>query len=129
MAISDLIYKNKRRRSSDLDLGFLIRGRSQTTLTRFWLFFLTTYPPALTVSIGRTLTKRGNFWTPYLPRLVNVVCERPLSKRWYCSVWWEMNECTTYYVSRTRSMVTCIAFVRFLHYSRLYGSLVFERCI
>ena len=28
---------------------FQIRGRSQTTLTRFWLF-LTTYPPTLTFS-------------------------------------------------------------------------------
>jgi hypothetical protein len=27
-----------------------VRGRSQTTLTRFWLF-LTTYPPPLTFSI------------------------------------------------------------------------------
>ena len=32
------------------------RGRSQTTLTRFW-FFLTTYPPVLTFSMGWTLTK------------------------------------------------------------------------
>ena len=32
------------------DQGNLLRGRSQTTLTRFWLF-LTTYPPALTFSM------------------------------------------------------------------------------
>ena len=44
MAISDLIYMNKRRSSSDLDKGILI------------------------------------------------------SKRWYCSVWWEMNEYTTTYL-------------------------------
>ena len=52
------------------------RGRSQTTLTRFWVF-LTTYPPVLTFSMVWKLTKSGHFWTTYLPRLVNVVCERP----------------------------------------------------
>ena len=59
------------------DWVFELRGRSKTTLTRFWLF-LTTYPPALIFSIVWTLTKRGQFWPTYLPRLVNVVCERPL---------------------------------------------------
>ena len=54
----------------------LAGGRSQTTLTRFWIF-LTTYPPALTFSMVWTLTKSGHFSTTYLPRLVNVVCERP----------------------------------------------------
>ena len=53
------------------------RGRSQTTLTRFWIF-LTTYPPALTFSMVWTLTKSGHFWTTYLPRLINVVCEQTL---------------------------------------------------
>ena len=52
-----------------------LRGCSQTTLTRFWLF-LTTYPPLLTFST-LTLTKSGHFWTIYLPCLVNVVCEQP----------------------------------------------------
>ena len=55
------------------------RGRSQATLTSFWLF-LTTYPPTLTFCIVWTLTKSWHFKTTYLPRLVNVVCERPLSK-------------------------------------------------
>ena len=55
------------------------RGRSQTTLTRFWLF-LTTYPPALTFSMVWTLTKSGHSKTTYLPCLVNVVCERPQTK-------------------------------------------------
>ena len=58
-----------------------IGGRSQTTLTRFWLF-LTTYPPALTFSMVYTLTKTGHFWNTYLPRLVNVVCERPLRQKY-----------------------------------------------
>ena len=39
---------------------FLKRGCSQTTLTRFWLF----WPPT---------SLRWHFWTTYLPRLVNVV--------------------------------------------------------
>ena len=63
-------------------MPFLITfwGRSQTTLTRFGLFF-TTYPPALTVCMVWTLTKSGHFKTTYLPRLVNVVCERPLTQK------------------------------------------------
>ena len=28
------------------------------------------------------MTKSGHFWTTYLPRLVNVVCERPLTLKW-----------------------------------------------
>jgi hypothetical protein len=62
------------------NMYYKVGGRSQTTLTRFWIF-LTTYPPALTFSlvrILRMLTKSGHFWTTYLPRLANVVCERPL---------------------------------------------------
>ena len=65
------------RNRSILFLLASVRGRSQTTLTRFWLF-LTTYPPPLTFSMVWTLTWSGHFWTTYLPRLVNVVCERPL---------------------------------------------------
>ena len=56
----------------------LVWGHSQTTLTRFWLF-LATYPPALTLSMVWMLTKSEHFWTTYLPCLVNVVCERPLT--------------------------------------------------
>ena len=45
------------------------------------LAFLTTYPPPPppggTFSIVWTSTKSGHFWTTYLPRFVNVVCERP----------------------------------------------------
>ena len=54
----------------------IIRGRSQTMLTIFWLF-LTTYPPALTFSMVWTLTKCGHFWTSYLPCLVNVIVNVP----------------------------------------------------
>ena len=59
-------------------IKFSIRGRSQTTLIRFWLF-LTTYPPLLTFSMISTLAKSGHFWTTYLSSLVKVVCERPPS--------------------------------------------------
>ena len=52
------------------------RGRSQTMLTRFWLF-LTTYSPALTFSMVWTLRKSRHFKTVYLPGLVNIVYERP----------------------------------------------------
>ena len=73
LTIMDLFPKNF--------MGIVLRGRSQTTFTRFWLF-LTTYPPIapmLTFSMAWTLTKSGHFWTTYLPRHVNVVCERPLN--------------------------------------------------
>ena len=67
---------------------FGLRGRSQNMLTRFW-FYSTTYRPALTIVIVWTLTKSGHFKTTYLPRLVNIVCERPL-------IWpkkeWKINE-------------------------------------
>ena len=68
-----------------------IRGRSQTTLTRFWPF-LTTYPPVLTLLTVWTLTKSGHFTTTYLPRLVNVVCEWPLTGLW-AFIW---NHCTDF---------------------------------
>ena len=36
----------------------MLRGRSQATLTRFWLF-LTTYPPALTFSMVPSTLESG----------------------------------------------------------------------
>ena len=60
--------------------AFMVRGRSQTMLTQFWLF-LTTCPPLLTFSMLWTLTKSGHFWTTYPPPLANIVFERPL-KEW-----------------------------------------------
>ena len=71
--------QNSNWHSGNSDCTFLIyiRGRSQTTFTRFCLF-LTIYPPAFTFSMVWKFTKSGRFWTTYLPRLVNVVCERPL---------------------------------------------------
>ena len=62
----------------DLDMKTDKKLGSQTKLTKFCPF-LTTYPPALTFSIVWMLTKIGHFWTTYLPRLVNVVCEQPLT--------------------------------------------------
>ena len=47
-------------------------------------------PPVLTISMVWTLTKSGHFWTTYLPRLVNVDCERPpklTSKQPYRVTW------------------------------------------
>ena len=41
-------------------------------------FFLTTYPPCVDIFYGMNVDSNGHFWTTYLPRLVNVVCERPL---------------------------------------------------
>ena len=54
-----------------------VRGRSQTTFKRFWLF-LTTYPLVFTLSMF-LVYKKWTFWTTYLPSLVNIVCERPLT--------------------------------------------------
>jgi hypothetical protein len=45
------------------------------------LAFLTTYPPVLTFSMVATLTKIGLFWTTYLLRLVNIVCEQPHTEK------------------------------------------------
>ena len=51
------------------------------------LAFLTTYSFALTFSMVLwTLTKSGHFLTTYLPRLVNVVCERP--QDWRKNILW-----------------------------------------
>ena len=72
-----------------------IRGRSQTTLTRFW-YFLTTYPPALTFSMVWMLTKSVHFKTTYLPRLENVVCERHLRSCYLKSGYWKSNLLTDY---------------------------------
>jgi hypothetical protein len=71
-----------------IESAFGFRCRSQTTLTRFGLF-LTTYPPPLTFFMVWTLTKVDIFGPPtYLPRLVNVVIERPLSsKSWVYLCW------------------------------------------
>ena len=55
----------------------LVRGRSQTTLTRFWLFF-DHLPPFVDIFYGINVDKCGHFWTTYRPRLVNVVFEGPL---------------------------------------------------
>ena len=46
------------------------------------LVFFDHLPPALAF-----LTKSGNFWTNYLPRLVNVVCERPLQSHLLIMLW------------------------------------------
>ena len=43
-------------------------------------FFLTTYPPTVTFSMVWTFTKSEHCWTTYLSRLVNVVCEQPLTE-------------------------------------------------
>ena len=51
------------------------RGRSQTTLTSFWLFLIN-YLPSFTLSIY--FVKVNIFWLP--TTFVNVVCEGPLSE-------------------------------------------------
>ena len=66
-------------------LNYLLRSCSQTTLTRFWVF-LTTYPPAFTFSMEKTLTKSEHFWTTFLHCLVNVACEHPLTYFMTCMI-------------------------------------------
>ena len=58
-------------------VSFWFRGRSQTTLTRFWLFF-DHLPPCVDIFYGINVEKSGHFWTTYLPCLVNVVFEQTL---------------------------------------------------
>ena len=59
-----------------------VRGRSQTTLTSFGLF-LTTYPPNVNGwhFLPYNVDKNRHFLTTYPSPLVNVVSERPLSKK------------------------------------------------
>ena len=62
---------------------FSFRVCSKTTLTRFCPF-LTTYLLVSTFSMPDISKRRqnvdnGHILTTYLPRLVNVVCERPLN--------------------------------------------------
>ena len=66
---------------------FRLTGRSQTTLTRFWLFWPPT-PLCWPIFSLWTLTKSQHFKTTYPPPLVNVVCERTL-----------IDHSSTYYVS------------------------------
>ena len=61
-------------------LKIFVRGRSQDAVTRFCLFF-DHLPPSIDIVYGIIVDKRGHFWTTYLPHLVNVVCERPLSPK------------------------------------------------
>ena len=54
---------------------FPIRGRSQTTFTRFGFF--DHLPPFVYIFYGIKVYKKSIFLTTYPPPLVNVVCERP----------------------------------------------------
>ena len=61
-----------------------LRGNSLTTLTRFWPFRLPTYPGWHLRRNSFTITRENLYtvdisYATYLPRLVNIVCERPLS--------------------------------------------------
>ena len=53
-----------------------VRGRSQTTFTRFGFF--DNLPPSVYIFYGINVYKKLIFLTTYPPTLVNVVCERPL---------------------------------------------------
>ena len=56
---------------------FSIRGRSQTTFTRFGFF--DHLPPSVYIFCGIKVYKKSIFLTTYPPPFVNVVCERPLT--------------------------------------------------
>ena len=43
------------------------------------LAFFDNQPPCVDIFYGMNVDKCGHFWTTYLPRHVNVVCERPLT--------------------------------------------------
>jgi hypothetical protein len=61
-----------------------VRGHSSTTLTRFWTFRQPTYLPRLEIREEISLLLNGKICIPLIlpvpPRLVNVVCERPLKR-------------------------------------------------
>ena len=52
------------------------RGRSQTTLTRFWLFF-DHLPPFVDIFYLMNVDKKSTFLDHLPPLLVDIVCERP----------------------------------------------------
>ena len=92
-------FNNTQTCNETLFCPFHLKGRSQTTLARlFW-------PPSPLrwhVLWYERWQKVKNFGTTYLPRLVNVVCERPLkyssssvsiSKKKSCQ---KINECLFY---------------------------------
>ena len=53
-----------------------IRGRSQTTFTKFGFF--DHLPLSVYIFYGMKVYKKSIFLTTYPPPLVNIVCERPL---------------------------------------------------
>ena len=55
----------------------LIRGRSQTTFTKFGFF--DQLPPSVYIFYGIKVYKKSIFLNTYPPPLLNVVCERPLT--------------------------------------------------
>ena len=66
--------------SSTVECQIDVRGRSQITLTRFWLFWPPT-PLRWHFLSYENWQKGQHFWTTYSPPLVNVVCEQPLRLR------------------------------------------------
>ena len=94
-------------------------GRSQTTLTKLWLF-LTTYPPPLTFCMVWTLTKSGHFWT-------TSSCKRSL---WttpygvsliYCNDWSGKNRLISIFGYSTRNRIICNLTPKWL-WSFLWGT-------
>ena len=64
------------------NLWWPLRGCLQTTLTSFWLFWPPKFPSSVDTFYLINVDKKSTFLDHLPPRLVNVVCERPLSKSW-----------------------------------------------
>ena len=58
---------------SEREAKLKVRGRSQTTFTRFDFLWL---PPSVYIFYGIKVYKKSIFLTTYPPPLVNVVCEK-----------------------------------------------------
>ena len=43
------------------------------------LAFFDHLPPCVDIFYGMNIDKKWTFWTTYVPRLVNVICEQPLN--------------------------------------------------
>ena len=71
-------YKKCTSHVLELCCMYCLRGRSQTTFTKFGYHL----PPSVYIFYGIKVYKKSIFLTTYPLPLVNVVCERPLTMIW-----------------------------------------------
>ena len=73
LLICTLISENQGLENQGLENQGLLQTLEKYQVLHTWIFFW------FRGCSQTTLTKSGHFWTTHLPRLVNVVCERPFT--------------------------------------------------